>query len=81
MRYKLHGHSLYRLLYSNGFKPQPRKITKAIMKQILKGIAFMHQNKIIHTDLKPENIILDNTRLLKMESFNGHPNFVMPTSE
>lgn len=32
------------------------------MQQILEGIAFMHQQNIIHLDLKPENIVcVDNT--------------------
>ncbi|KAK2833183.1 hypothetical protein Q5P01_017072 [Channa striata] len=32
------------------------------MQQILEGIAFMHQQNIVHLDLKPENIVcVDNT--------------------
>lgn len=31
------------------------------MQQILKGIAYMHQQKIIHLDLKPENIVCVDT--------------------
>ncbi|XP_071327382.1 myosin light chain kinase, smooth muscle [Trachinotus anak] len=31
------------------------------MQQILKGIAFMHQQNIIHLDLKPENIVCVDT--------------------
>lgn len=31
------------------------------MKQILEGVAFMHQQKILHLDLKPENIVCVDT--------------------
>ncbi|KAF1379755.1 hypothetical protein PFLUV_G00179330 [Perca fluviatilis] len=31
------------------------------MQQILKGIAFMHQQSIVHLDLKPENIVCVDT--------------------
>lgn len=32
------------------------------MQQILEGIAYMHQQSIVHLDLKPENIVcVDNT--------------------
>ncbi|XP_032393378.1 myosin light chain kinase, smooth muscle isoform X3 [Etheostoma spectabile] len=31
------------------------------MQQILKGIAFMHQQRIVHLDLKPENIVCVDT--------------------
>ena len=31
-----------------------------IMKQLMSGICYCHQNGIVHKDLKPENIILDD---------------------
>lgn len=31
------------------------------MQQILEGVAFMHQQKIVHLDLKPENIVCVDT--------------------
>lgn len=31
------------------------------IRQILEGIAFMHQQKIVHLDLKPENIVCVDT--------------------
>ncbi|KAJ1021937.1 hypothetical protein NDA16_003699 [Ustilago loliicola] len=32
-----------------------------IMKQILQGVAYLHEHDIIHRDLKPENILLRDT--------------------
>lgn len=41
------------------------------MQQILEGITYMHQQKILHLDLKPENIVcLDTTgTLIKIIDF------------
>ncbi|KAI4877980.1 hypothetical protein NFI96_027960, partial [Prochilodus magdalenae] len=33
------------------------------MKQILKGVAFMHSKQIAHFDLKPENIMLSDKKV------------------
>ena len=35
------------------------KEASMIMKQLMSGICYSHQNNIVHRDLKPENIILD----------------------
>lgn len=35
--------------------------TKAIFKQLLSGLFYLHEKDIIHRDIKPENILLDIT--------------------
>ncbi|KAL0966124.1 hypothetical protein UPYG_G00291200 [Umbra pygmaea] len=37
---------------------------KQIMRQILEGLAFLHRNRIVHLDLKPQNIMLTCVRPL-----------------
>lgn len=34
---------------------------KRLMRQILEGVAFLHQNNVVHLDLKPQNILLTSS--------------------
>jgi serine/threonine protein kinase len=42
---------------------------KCIIKQIAKGIAYLHEHGIIHRDLKPQNILLSNANIPKIVDF------------
>lgn len=37
--------------------------------QILKGLSFLHSKKIIHKDLKGQNILLSSSNLIKLSDF------------
>lgn len=45
------------------------KDLKLIVKQIIKGVHYLHKNKIIHRDLKPENILCDSNLHIKITDY------------
>ncbi|KAM3133063.1 hypothetical protein pb186bvf_014780 [Paramecium bursaria] len=51
------GLSVYQTLKLNNFKPFYLKFIQVILKNVLMGIQYMHQQGFIHTDIKPENIV------------------------
>ena len=44
---------------------------KCILKQILSGLEHMHANKVMHRDLKPDNMVIDETGTIKIIDFNS----------
>ncbi|CAM9536060.1 unnamed protein product [Discosporangium mesarthrocarpum] len=52
------GQSLYDYLKRNGYRGFPMRILRPIARQLLQAIEFLHSMKLIHTDLKPENVLL-----------------------
>ncbi|XP_050815788.1 SRSF protein kinase 2-like isoform X9 [Gopherus flavomarginatus] len=57
--FELLGPSLRCLLRSHGAQGLPLPFVKKALQQVLAGLQFLHTNcQIIHTDIKPENILL-----------------------
>eukprot|EP00826_Nyctotherus_ovalis_P014493 TRINITY_DN14044_c0_g1_i8.p1 TRINITY_DN14044_c0_g1~~TRINITY_DN14044_c0_g1_i8.p1 ORF type:complete len:306 (+),score=101.05 TRINITY_DN14044_c0_g1_i8:229-1146(+) len=49
----------------------PISTIKTIMKQFLEGLEFIHEKKICHRDLKPDNILLDEELNVKISDFGS----------
>lgn len=58
-------------------KPQ---IIKSFMYQLLKGIAFCHQNRVLHRDLKPQNLLISPRGVLKLGDFGLARAFGIPVN-
>ncbi|KAL1871289.1 hypothetical protein VTK73DRAFT_2157 [Phialemonium thermophilum] len=52
------GLSLFDFLKANNFVPFPNSHIQSFARQLLTSIAFLHDLNLIHTDLKPENVLL-----------------------
>lgn len=48
---------------------------KTITLEISRGIAYLHENKIIHCDIKPSNILLFGNKIIKICDFGVSRNF------
>lgn len=63
----LSGGSLSKLIYKVGALAEVT--VKAYVKQIVKGLAYLHENGIIHRDLKSDNLLLDSNGKIKLCDF------------
>jgi len=53
---------------------------KSFMYQLLKGIAFCHENRVLHRDLKPQNLLINTRGQLKLADFGLARAFGIPVN-
>ncbi|KAF2154923.1 Pkinase-domain-containing protein [Myriangium duriaei CBS 260.36] len=53
---------------------------KSFMHQLLKGIAFCHENRVLHRDLKPQNLLINVKGQLKLADFGLARAFGIPVN-
>jgi serine/threonine protein kinase len=53
-------------------------LVKSYMKQLLKGIEFCHSHRVLHRDLKPQNLLIDRNGTLKLADFGLARAFGVP---
>ncbi|WPG98183.1 Negative regulator of the PHO system [Acrodontium crateriforme] len=53
---------------------------KSFMWQLLRGIAFCHENRVLHRDLKPQNLLINTQGQLKLADFGLARAFGIPVN-
>ena len=69
--FDLLGKNLYQYMQDNQFQPLPIYRVRRFAYQILKSIKSIHEMDLTHTDLKPENIVLDKNKNVKIIDFGS----------
>ncbi|CAI9118490.1 OLC1v1020068C1 [Oldenlandia corymbosa var. corymbosa] len=63
-------HDLKAVMENANQQPFSESEVKRLMRQLLKGVKYLHQNWILHRDLKPANILIkENRRKVKICDF------------
>ncbi|KAG0050986.1 negative regulator of the PHO system [Gryganskiella cystojenkinii] len=55
-------------------------VIKAFMYQLLKGVNFCHENRVLHRDLKPQNLLINRKGELKLGDFGLARAFGIPVN-
>lgn len=59
----------------SGLRPM---LVKSYLFQLINGIAFCHSKRVLHRDLKPQNLLIDSTGKLKLADFGLARAFGIP---
>lgn len=58
MVFEILGMSLTELLRNNHFRGFPLHLVKKVAREALQGISYLHSLDMVHTDIKPDNILV-----------------------
>ncbi|XP_010254141.1 PREDICTED: serine/threonine-protein kinase AFC3 isoform X2 [Nelumbo nucifera] len=65
------GPSLFDFLRRNKYCPFPVDLVREFGRQLLESVAYMHDLRLIHTDLKPENVLLVSSEYVKLPGYKN----------
>ncbi len=51
---------------------------QSYLRQLLDGIAYCHSNRVLHRDLKPQNLLIDSQGCIKLADFGLARTFSIP---
>ena len=53
-------------------------LLQSYLRQLLEGIAYCHDHRVLHRDLKPQNLLIDNKGCIKLADFGLARAFGLP---
>ena len=64
--------------YLDTVDTMPAPLVRSYMHQLLCGTAFCHAHRVLHRDLKPQNLLIDRKGALKIADFGLARAFCVP---
>ena len=66
LEYAKYG-EIYKILAKEGKFSEEK--SSFYIKQVLKGLSYMHKVRVMHRDIKPENLLLAENNVIKISDF------------
>eukprot|EP01063_Lacrimia_lanifica_P015472 TRINITY_DN22228_c0_g1_i1.p1 TRINITY_DN22228_c0_g1~~TRINITY_DN22228_c0_g1_i1.p1 ORF type:complete len:552 (+),score=199.58 TRINITY_DN22228_c0_g1_i1:69-1658(+) len=64
----LFGPSVFQVLERNKFKGFTNSVVRSVMYQLVTCLEYVHSFGIVHTDIKPENVLFKNPKMMVMDN-------------
>jgi len=69
MVFDKYGPSLYDLMRGNSYKPYHPRAVQRITHKLIEAVRYVHSLGMVHTDLKPENVLLVSNTLVYSDEY------------